>query len=214
MQQLNKDIIDGLYNDSSKAMKRLFDAYYRPLCLYAMRYVSSMPVAEEVVSDVMYKIWEKRHNAYRAETFREYLYAATRNTALNYWRQEQNRKKLSNNWADNMRDELIDETPLDKMISNENVAKIHRMIDALPEQCRKAFMLSRMEDMSYDEIAENMGISINTVKYHIKTALQKLRAETDKLVAVFLGIFASGTTLLSFLTVLTIRKKTFKSNSL
>ena len=204
MQQLNKDIIEDLCKDNTQAMKRLFESYYRPLCLYAVRYVTSMPVAEEVVSDVMYKIWQNRHNhdGYRAETFREYLYAATRNTALNYWRQEQNRKKLASNWADRLRNDMIEETPLDKMISNEAISKINGLIEALPEQCRTVFLMSRMENMRYDEIADEMGISVNTVKYHIKIALQKLRSETDSLFIFLLGIFTPATTLFSFLIVL------------
>jgi len=203
LQQLNKDIIEGLCQNSAKAMKCLFDCYYRPLCLYAARYVKSMPVAEEVVSDVMCKIWQNRHNAYRAETFREYLFAATRNTALNYWRQEQNRKQIADNWTDKLRDEIIEETPLDKMITKETILKINSLIEALPEQCRKAFMFSRMEGMTYDEIAAEMGISINTVKYHIKIALHKLRCETDSLFIFLLGF---STTLSYLLTVFNIVK--------
>ena len=176
-----KGIIEGLVSDSPKAMKRLFDLFYKPLCFYAARYAASMPVAEEIVSDVMYKIWKNRHHGYRAETFREYLYTATRNTALNHLKQQQNRKALSDNWAEELRNELVEETPLDIMIAKETQSKLTKLMNALPEQCRKAFMMSRVDDMSYEEIAAQMGISTNTVKYHIKTALQKLRSETDKL---------------------------------
>ena len=182
LNQLN-DIIEGFLRDSSKAMKRLFDMFYKPLCNYAMRYVVSMPVAEEIASDVMYKIWKNRHSGYRAETFREYLFTATRNTALNHLKQQQNRKNLAERWADQLRDELIEETPLDEMIAEETQSKLNSLIETLPEQCRKAFMMSRMEDMSYEDIAVQMGISTNTVKYHIKTALQKIRAGMDGLLA-------------------------------
>ena len=171
-----EDIIEGLHRDSPQAMKSLFEQFYKPLCFYVVRYAGNMSVAEEIVSDVMYKIWQNRHHAYRAETFREYLYIAARNTALNYVKQQQNQRKLHDEWADNLRNELIEETPLDAMITEETQSKINALIDALPEQCRKAFMMSRIDDLSYEEIASQMDISVNTVKYHIKTALQKLRA--------------------------------------
>ena len=179
MNQDSKDIeniIEDLLQGSAQAMKRVFDLFYKPLCSYAVRYVSSMPVAEEIASDVMCKIWQNRNQGYRAETFREYIFAATRNTALNYLKQQQNRKKLSDSWADQLRDELIEETPLDSMITEETLSKIDNLLNSLPEQCRKAFLMSRIDDMSYEEIAAQMDVSINTVKYHIKTALQKLRA--------------------------------------
>ena len=171
-----KDIIEGLHRNSPHAMKQLFDLYYAPLCNYAARYTTCMPVAEEIVSDVMFKIWQNRHNSYRAETFREYLYTATRNTALNYLKQQQNQKKLSEKWAEQVRNGLIEETPLDTMITEELQSKLNSLMETLPEQCRKVFLMHRTDDMTYEEIAAQMDISVNTVKYHIKTALQKLRA--------------------------------------
>ena len=178
-----KDIIDDLLRDSPQAMKRMFDLFYKPLCCYAVRYSVSMPVAEEIVSDVMYKVWENRHRGYRAETFKDYLYTATRNTALNHLKQQQNRRALAADWADQVRDELIQESPLDAMIAEEKQTKLAKLMNSLPEQCRKAFLMSRVDDMSYEEIADQMGISTNTVKYHIKIALQKLRDEIDGILA-------------------------------
>ena len=173
---LDKDIIEGLHHDSQHAMKQLFDLYYVPLCSYATRYTTCMPVAEEIVSDVMFKIWQNRHNNYRVETFSEYLYTATRNTAINYLKQKQIQEKISERLAEQLRSELIEETPLDMMITEELQSKLNSLINTLPEQCHKVFMMHRMDDMSYEEIAVQMNISVNTVKYHIKTALQKLRA--------------------------------------
>jgi len=181
MYQDNQNIIEGLLRDIPQAMKGLYELYYKPLCFYAVRYVTCMPVAEEVVNDVMYKIWQNRHSEYRAESFREYLFTATRNTALNYLKQQQKQKNLSDSWADRFRGELIEETPLDVMITEEMQTKLNRLIDELPEQCRKVFLMSRIDDMTYEEIAAQMNISSNTVKHHIKTALQKLRAGMSNL---------------------------------
>ena len=178
--QLNH-IIEGLLRDSPEAMKQLFDLFYKPLCSYAVRYAQSMPIAEEIVSDVMFKIWQNRHQNYRPETFREYLITATRHTALNYLKQQQNHKTFSENWTEDLRNELIEETPLDMLIAKETLLKLNELIDSLPEQCRKVFLMSRMDEMSYDEIATQMNISTNTVKFHIKSALQKLHAGMDSL---------------------------------
>ena len=187
-----KDIIEDLLRDSQQAMKGLYEMFYKPLCFYAVRYVASMPVAEEVVSDVMFKIWQNRNKGYRAETFRDYLYTATRNMALNYLKQRQNQRKLSDEWAEQLRYRLIDETPLDMMITEEMQTKVNSLINDLPEQCRKAFLMSRIDDMTYEEIAAQMDISPNTVKYHIKTALQKIRAGMGDLlvlIMLFLSFF-------------------------
>ena len=163
-------------------MKSVFDLFYQPLCSYAVRYVQSMPLAEEVVSDVMYKIWQNRHHSYRPDTFREYLITATRNTALNYLKQQHNQKTFSDKWSEDLRGELIEETPLDLLIAKETLTKFNSLIESLPEQCRKVFLMSRMDEMTYDEIASQMNISTNTVKYHIKTALQRLQAGMGSLI--------------------------------
>jgi len=177
-----KNIIEGLLQDSPKAMKSIFDLFYQPLCSYAVRYAQSMPLAEEIVSDVLYKIWQNRHHNYRPDTFREYLFTATRNTALNYLKQQQNQKTFSDKWTEELRNELIEETPLDILIAKETLTKFNSLIESLPEQSRKVFLMSRMDEMTYDEIATQMNISINTVKYHIKTALQRLQTGMGDLI--------------------------------
>ncbi len=183
----NNSIIDGLHRDDPRAMEQLFDLYYVLLCSYARRYVQDKTVAEEIVSDVMYKIWQNRYLIYYADTFREYLYTATRNTAINYLKKKKNQQKLTDSWVEQLRRELIDETPLDMLIVSELQSKHDNLMNELPEQCRRVYRLSRMNDMTYDEIAHQMDISINTVKHHIKTALLKLRIGlSDFLIWIFL----------------------------
>ena len=173
-------------------MKLMFELYYAPLCHYAKRYIAATAIAEEIVSDVMYKIWQNRDVAYRVDTFREYLYASTRNTAINHLKRQQNIRKLTDNWAEQLRDELITETPLDQMIISELQLKFDSLIKTLPAQCRKAYRMSRVDDLTYEEIALQMGISINTVKHHIKTALRKLRIGLSDFM---IWIFFLGSTL-------------------
>ena len=171
-----ENIIQGLHHDNPHAMKQLFEMYYAPLCHYAKRYVADKFIAEEIVSDVMYKIWQNRNATYHANSFQGYMYTATRNTAINYLKQQQNIRNLADNWAEHFRDELILETPIDQLVISELQNKFDSLMVSLPEQCQKAFRMSREDGLTYDEIATQMDISINTVKHHIKTALQKLRA--------------------------------------
>ena len=156
-------------------MNWLFERYYAALCGYAKRYTSSISIAEEVVGDVMLKVWKNRHNGYRTETFREYLFVATRYTALNYLNQQSAKQQVVDTWAEQLRHELIEETPLDRLLDAELKVYYEKLLHSLPEQSRTAFLLSREEGLSYEEIAQQMGISVNTVKYHIKVALQKIR---------------------------------------
>lgn len=174
---ISEGIINGLRQDDHQTIKLVFKLYYIPLCHYAQRYVEDSVIAEEIVSDVLYKVWQNRQEIYlyHANTFPEYLYAATRNTAINYLRQQQNQRRLVDEWAEQLRYDLIDETPLTNLLLSEIEVKYNDLIDNLPEQCRKVFLLSRAENRTYEEIASQMDISVNTVKHHIKVALLKLR---------------------------------------
>jgi RNA polymerase sigma-70 factor (ECF subfamily) len=172
---MNEKIINGLHQSNDRMMKPLFDLYYTGLCRFARRYVGDSAIAEEIVGDVFARIWQNRQAVYHADSFREYLYAATRNTALNYLRQQNSRRQLMEQWSDQSHPDSINETPLDLLIVGELQVKFYETVNALPEQCRKAFRLSRFEDLTYEEIADRMNISVNTVKLHVKTALKKLR---------------------------------------
>jgi RNA polymerase sigma-70 factor (ECF subfamily) len=165
----------GLRRNDPRAMKPMYEQYYAALCRYAERYVGTSVIAEEIVSDVMYRVWRRRQSGYRADTFCEYLYAAVRNTAVNCLEQQQNRRNLEEEWAGKLRRELIDETPLDDLTVSELQETIDILVKSLPEQCRKAYHLSRTDNLTYEEIADRMQISVNTVKHHLKTALLKLR---------------------------------------
>lgn len=174
---VSEEIIDRLRRDDHQAIRQVFRLYYVPLCHYARRYVENSVLAEDIVGDVLYKVWQNRQEIYlnHAHTFPEYLYAATRNTAINYLKQQQNQRRLVDEWADQLRYDLIDETPLTDLLRTEIERRYDDLIHTLPEQCRKIFLLSRAENRTYEEIAGVMNISVNTVKHHIKVALQKLR---------------------------------------
>lgn len=189
MFDVNNKIIKGLKQNDHQMMKWLFDIYYTSLCSYAERYTNNSVVAEEVVSDVMLKIWQNRTSDYYPDTFREYLFTATRNTALNYIKQQQNRFSLLESWAEQLRHELIEDTPLDKLLETEIQNRYKNIIESLPEQAKTVFLLSREENLSYEEIAVRMGISVNTVKYHMKIALQKLRTGLNDLLIIICWLF-------------------------
>lgn len=69
--------------------------------------------------------------------------------------------------------------PLGHLLEKELEEKIRTAIETLPHETRQVFELSRYEDMTYDEIAKRLGISVNTVKYHIKNAIRLLYSQLE-----------------------------------
>lgn len=173
------EINDALAAGDSDVFEKVFKKYYVMLCYEANEYVRDTFLAEEIVDDVFCKIWENRSTITIKTSFREYLIQSVHNKSIDQLRKGKVEEDLVD-WIEENKTERyhlisLGETPLDYIISEELEEKIDHAIDQLPNQYRRAFTLSRRENLKYEEIAEKMDISINTVKLYLKKALSILR---------------------------------------
>ncbi len=175
------DIVKGLKAGHEGAYKYLYENHYKPLCAVAYAYVKDTLVTEMIVSDVIFAIWQNRTLLEINTSLRNYLVKSVRNRCLNYLAQSERQYFLRSRVGEKIDMEQSDyenspDNPLSQMIEKELDVKINDCIEALPEQTRRIFCLSRFNDLKYDEIARETGVSVDVVKYHIKSALARLRA--------------------------------------
>lgn len=158
-----------------KAWKELFDRYYATMCFIARQYLGDDDLAENVVGDLMVHLWEHRRTLDIRESIRAYLIQAVRNRCMDYLKSSYVRNSVVIASQDTFSDLLLaDETfPPGKYLEVENL--YNEAVRKLPPECREVFLLSREEDMKYKDIADHLGISVNTVKYHMKHALSLLK---------------------------------------
>lgn len=146
-----------------------FDIYFRklylPLGMLALRIVEDSDVAEDLVSNTFAKIWQKMNEGLEIDNFKAFMYQAVRNECLSYLRGKKDTIGLEN--VVEVNEEIID--------TSERDAKIWKAIDELPPKCREIFLLSKRDGLSNEEIAEEMGISIKTVKNQMTKAFSRLR---------------------------------------
>lgn len=197
MKITENNIIESLKSGEEQAFRYIYDKYYGYLCAIAKGYLSDSDAAETVVGDVIYNIWEIRKNLNIHTSLRSYLIRSVKNRSINYLQQEYIAKEISiNSLQDYTEIEsfyfIEEEHPLEKMLETELEKTIKSAIHTLPDECRTAFILSRYHDMKYEEIASQMNISVNTVKYHIKNALSKLRTELKDYLVVLLLFLLSN----------------------
>ncbi|MDI9876971.1 RNA polymerase sigma-70 factor [Flectobacillus rivi] len=154
-----------------KGCEILFGMYYRALCSHAIRYVYIKEVAEDIVSDVFCNFWKTQ--AYQSVTtsYRAYLFRAVRNRALNY---------LANEFKQSDSLEKVyhlegAELPEQIMQYEELHQKIELIINTLPKQCQRVFLMNRFEGKKAKEIADELDISHRTVETHIHKAIQALK---------------------------------------
>ncbi len=143
------------------------------MCAYAAQFVG-MDDAEEIVQDMMVGIWEHRKNMVIDSSLNGYLFRAVKNKCLNHLDKLRLHDQAHLLIADSR--ELLFEDP-DFYVVDELSRKIEEALVKLPPTYREAFVLNRIEGMTYHEIASALGISSKTVDYRIQQALKILRVE-------------------------------------
>ncbi len=161
-----------------KALEMAFNKFYGPLCLYSNQILNNEEIAQEIVSDLFLKLWEKRQYLQITQCLRAYLYRSVYNACLDYIKSSKATERSK--WFEiNEQINLIigdDENDiLDKLSIVEVEKDVYKAINQLPPQCREIFCLSRFERLTYSEISMKLDISVNTVKTQICRALDFLR---------------------------------------
>ena len=149
----------------------LFEQYYGRLVLFAESYVGDLKTAEDMVQDVFLSLLS-RVNLDDGEYSRSYLYSCVKNECVDYLR----KLKISDPLDVKLFDAVYYSGDFD--ISEQEELIIHRVeeeIEKLPEQRREILKMSVYGKMSYPQIAEITGLSVNTIKTHMKKAYQDLR---------------------------------------
>ncbi len=160
-----------------EALQMMYSNYYSILCSQVYSILKDSVTAEDIVQDVFYEVWRKKDELKIQQSVLAYLKRACRNKTLNYIR-DNNFKWEEDAVLSEMEDHGY---TTDEMISAEELnAIIHDVIANLPERCGIIFSLSRFEEMSYNEIAKDLGISVKTVENQISKALKILREKIYK----------------------------------
>ncbi|HEY1165272.1 MAG TPA: RNA polymerase sigma-70 factor [Chitinophaga sp.] len=160
-----------IYSGDTQAFKELYDRYCTPLLQLALAMVHNREMAEEIVADVFIAVWRKKKDLPKVSNLKWYLYAATRNIALNYLRKYAHKKTLHLDEAHLPEYEI---NPEAQLISNELMRHINMAISELPPQCRLIFKLVKEDGLKYREVAVLLNISIKTVENQVGIALKKL----------------------------------------
>ena len=171
----NKTIGIDVWDTDAKTFESIFKSHYVKLTLYANRFLNDISISEEIASDSLSYLWEKKGTLIISSSVTSYLYKMVQNKCLNYIK----RQKIENEYVNYMlRNKLVDELPehdSNPYHEKELAEQIRLAIDTLPEKCKLVFEMSRFEYLKNREIAERLNISQNTVERHITLALEKLR---------------------------------------
>ncbi|MCI1778863.1 MAG: RNA polymerase sigma-70 factor [Bacteroidales bacterium] len=184
MEYGEEKLVKQLISGDGKAFEYIYDHYYVFLCRLANEYLNDPFLAEALVGDLIYHLWEIHDTINIKISVRYYLIRAIRNRCINHLKSKH--KKMETSFSLFKSDSRLENYekqsygyPLDHLYEYELKNGIMTAIKKLPKECRRVFIKSRFDNKTYEEIAHDLGISVNTVKYHMKNALAFIRIEVE-----------------------------------
>ena len=173
MPDIEKNIFEKIKADDIRSFENIFRKYYAILCNYAYKIVKDMDEAEEIIQDLFFNIWEKRHTINIESSVKSYLYRSTYNRCMLLLRHESVKHKYEKYLRDQDRNTEYDIS--DEINARELAGVIDKTLEELPERSRKIFSLSRFDGLKYHEIAKKLSLSVKTIEANMGKALKLFR---------------------------------------
>lgn len=150
--------------------KSIFDEYYHPLKNFLYYKLGDAELAEDLTQEVFIKAWEKRDTIIQS-TVKSYLYKIATNLAINHFNSAKHRYELELK----KHDKSTSESPEYVMEKQEFAVQLNNALTNLSDIQREVFLMNRMDDLTYREIAERLEISVKAVEKRMQGALESLR---------------------------------------
>jgi RNA polymerase sigma-70 factor (ECF subfamily) len=156
-----------------EAFEDIFVNYYESLYGYAFSIVNNRSFAEEIVSDVFYRLWLKKDKLKIDTSLPGYLYKSVYNACMDNMRHHKTKQTFKRDALHRSIENSLN--PANDVNAKDFEKNLRNALLQLPEQCRTVFQLNRMEELSYNDIAKRLDISVKTVEAHMSKALRRLR---------------------------------------
>jgi RNA polymerase sigma-70 factor (family 1) len=158
-------------SSAQNEFRLIYEEHYNSLCRAAYRILKEKEGAREVVQQVFLDLWTKA-NWNDLQSVKGYLYVSVYNRSINFI--DKRKRFVSEESIPEILEHHQAEVELEELRN-----AIHLGIEALPDRCKEVFLLSREDEMTYQQIANHLGLSIKTVERHMGIALHKLREYLD-----------------------------------
>ena len=173
-----RELVLRLIDGDEDAFCELYAAYKNRLLYFAMKFVKSREFAEDIFQDAFKVVWQSRRFINPDASFSSYLYTIVRNRILNQIRDMANEDKLKEHILSHAVDSAKETN--NKILFDDLKDVLSRALEQLTPRQREVFNMSRDLQMSHKEIAEALGVSVNTVQEHISVSLKVIRAYLTK----------------------------------
>lgn len=173
-QQLLSDFLKG----KEEAFEFVFSKYYKRMCLFASSFVEDSRESEDIAGEGFVRVWEGSRKYESLTHLKSSLYQTIRRLGINEQIARKRRHLRVGTYLDQQH--KVEPSHLQEIVLVEAMAELHHAIESLPPKAQEIIKLSYLEGMSNSEIAQQMNISIQTVKNQKLRALSLLRTRVDK----------------------------------
>jgi RNA polymerase sigma-70 factor (ECF subfamily) len=181
--------------DKLQTFNRLYTDYQKRFIRFAFTYVRDLAAAEDITADAFVHFWENSDSLTPDTSAPAYILGVVRNKCLAYLQHERVREAVEEKlrdhaeWELRTRMELLEACNPEELFATEIQAIVDRTLALLPERTRRIFMMSRYQNMSYREIAEQSDMTAKGVEFHVSKALRALKINLKDYAPVFLYLF-------------------------
>ncbi|MNK15556.1 ECF RNA polymerase sigma factor SigL [compost metagenome] len=184
-----RNLIKAIHAGDESALKSIYINYYQKLCVYILNFTTDRNLVEDIVQDTFLRLWNKRETLRTDGSLNAYLYKVTYNNFIDNYRKT---KRLDDE-LENIRlaslAELLDDDH--EEVFRKRLQTVNDAIAQLPARCKEIFLMNKEKGMRYQQIADELEISVKTVENQIGKALQVIRENAYLIVLIILALFAS-----------------------
>jgi RNA polymerase sigma-70 factor (ECF subfamily) len=158
-------------NRENDAYQVLYSQFHSVLLQFGTAYLKAKEPAEEIVNDVLYKVWSKKAAIVEICNLRVYLFTAVRNACLRQIAKTKKEQTIAANFCTPDIDAM---NPESLLISTELHQLIKKTINDLPPRCKQIYEMIRLEGLRNKDVAQKLNISVNTIDVQLAIALKRL----------------------------------------
>ena len=175
MRKLKKELLERFLSGDAYAFEKLYDMYREPAIRFCNTILKDAEESENIIQEVFFKIWNKKETINPELNFTSYLFTIIKNSVFDQLKAIKKNKILKEMYWQN----VLEYREVDNDIKEARLSKVKRAVEELSEKRKRIIKLNYEEGKSYQEIANQMNISKNTVKNQLIKAKQIIRKQLD-----------------------------------
>lgn len=175
MQKISKVLLVKLKSGDDQAFEELYNSYREPAIRFCNSILKDIEESENIIQEVFIKIWNRRSTINPELNFTSYLFTIIKNRVFDHLKEMKKNEFLREKFWD----KVLKYKVIDIEVEEERFAKVKRAVENLSEKRKEIIKLNYEEGKSYEEIANQLNISKNTVKNQLVKAKQVIRRQLD-----------------------------------